>query len=88
MGDNRFALYGDAVAAGKLSFGAGADTVTTDGTSIFNGTVDFGGGADTLTIGGTSSFIAQLTNSPALAVSVAQGHIRRVQVGDRLPRST
>ena len=72
-GNNRFALYGDAVAAGKLSFGAGADTVTADGTSIFNGTVDFGGGADTLTIGGTSSFVAQLSNSSALVVSVDKG---------------
>ena len=55
--------------------------ITTGGTSVFNGAVDFGGGADTLTIGGTSSFIAQLTNSSGLAVSVDKGNIRRGQIG-------
>jgi hypothetical protein len=61
------------VAKGKLTFGAGADAITTSGTSVFNGSVDFGGGADTLTIGGTSSFTGQLTNATGLAVSVNKG---------------
>ena len=72
-GNNRFALYGDAVAAGKLSFGAGADTVTADGTSIFNGTVDFGGGADVLTLAGTAVFSGNLLNASAASVDVAGG---------------
>ena len=66
-------LSGDAVGAGKLTFGGGANAITTGGTSVFNGSVDFGGGADILTIGGTSSFTGQLTNATGLAVGVQKG---------------
>jgi hypothetical protein len=73
FGDDNKSLLRRCDANGNLSFGAGADMLTTSGTSIFNGAVDFGGGADTLTIGGTSSFTGQLSNATGLAVSVQKG---------------
>ena len=59
--------------------GAGADTLTTGGTRVFNGTVDFGGGADTLTIGGTSSFTGAAEQCHRPGGQRPEGHLRRRQ---------